>query len=162
MQASINNYNHTPTTANSQPKKTMLNWGAIGDAVVELQKLLTHWGTYTEALDGIFDTKVEDAVKAFQHRVFLKEDGIVGQLTWQALYTGAPVNMPELRRGSQGETVTTLQRVLALSGDYTNVVDGIFSSKTEAAVRSFQRRCGLVTDGIVGFHTWHALSKVSH
>lgn len=35
--------------------------------------------------------------------------------------------------------------------------DGVFGSKTDAAVRSFQRGHGLAVDGIVGARTWAAL-----
>lgn len=36
-------------------------------------------------------------------------------------------------------------------------VDGVFGPKTTAAVKEFQRRSGLVADGIVGKRTWVAL-----
>ena len=35
--------------------------------------------------------------------------------------------------------------------------DGLYGSTTEAAVRAFQRSCGLVPDGITGPKTWSAL-----
>jgi peptidoglycan hydrolase-like protein with peptidoglycan-binding domain len=38
--------------------------------------------------------------------------------------------------------------------------DGNFGSKTEAAVRAFQREHYLVPDGIVGPKTWLALDRV--
>jgi peptidoglycan hydrolase-like protein with peptidoglycan-binding domain len=37
------------------------------------------------------------------------------------------------------------------------VVDGDFGPKTDAMVREFQRRKGLVVDGIAGALTWGAL-----
>ncbi|WP_078888143.1 peptidoglycan-binding protein [Streptomyces sp. NRRL S-118] len=37
------------------------------------------------------------------------------------------------------------------------VVDGIFGAKTEAAVKNFQQKNGLVADGIVGNKTWRKL-----
>jgi len=142
--------------------KPLLRLGSTGADVVELQKLLAHWGYYFGAFDGNFDSEVEYAVKGFQHRVFLVEDGIVGRKTWKALYTGAPVDMPVLRRGSSGQAVRTLQGVLQVNGYYNYAIDGDFGPLTEVAVRTFQMNSGLPNDGIVGPRTWHALSKLYH
>ena len=38
--------------------------------------------------------------------------------------------------------------------------DGIFGSKTEDAVKTFQRVFGLTPDGIVGFATWYKISEI--
>jgi peptidoglycan hydrolase-like protein with peptidoglycan-binding domain len=149
-------------TTNATLKKPLLLRGFQGAVVVELQKLLTYRESYTGSLNGIFDTPLENAVKAFQHRVFLEEDGIVGQLTWQALYTGMPVNMPLLTRGSVGQNVVRIQESLKASRIYSATIDGIFGRITEVSVQGFQKRWGLVADGVVGPHTWLALSKVPH
>lgn len=140
--------------------KPQLHIGDLGEAVVELQKLLTHWGTYRGDLHGGFDQFVEAAVKRFQFAVFLKDDGIVGPLTWQALETGAPVKTPMLRIGSAGESVSIVQRVLQEANFYHGSIDGIFGPITDAAVLSLQKSFGLVQDGIVGPRTWWALSRV--
>lgn len=140
-------------------KKTWLQIGCQGQEVVELQKLLANWGGYLHRCDGVFDAALEEAVKAFQRRVFLEATGQVNGLTWQALYTGAPVNMPILRRGDTGKTVVALQQALLTNGCYTAEIDGEFGLLTDAAVRIFQKRQGLVVDGVVGCCTWHALSK---
>jgi peptidoglycan hydrolase-like protein with peptidoglycan-binding domain len=150
------------TTHFSEYKKPRLLRGFQGAAVIELQKLLKHWGFYSDSPDGIFDVSLENAVKAFQHWVFLDEDGIVGALTWQSLYTGTPVNMPILQQGSCGESVTKLQKLLQTCRVYSATVDGIFGILTQISVQAFQKRCGLVPDGIVGSYTWLALSKVPH
>jgi peptidoglycan hydrolase-like protein with peptidoglycan-binding domain len=145
--------------------KPLLQQGSRGEAVKELQNLLAHWAIYTAykgPFDGIFTQEVKRAVIAYQHQMFLVEDGIVGSLTWQALYKGAPVNMPVLREGSKGNAVITLQNVLKITGDYRNTVDGNFGPRTKTAVQAFQKRVGLVVDGIVGDRTWQALSKVPH
>lgn len=55
-----------------------------------------------------------------------------------------------LKRGSTGDKVSQMQQKLKNWGYYTGEVDGIFGSKTESAVRYFQRKNGLVEDGIVG------------
>ncbi|MGB8686276.1 MAG: peptidoglycan-binding protein [Microcoleus sp.] len=143
--------------------KPILRRGSTGQAVKELQQLLSHWEYYFGSCDGIFDVEVENAVKRYQHRVFLPEDGIVGDRTWQALYSGAPVNMPILKIGSSGDAVKIVQNVLKLNGFYKGSVDGIFGSITEAAVKKFQTAKGLLpADGIVGPKTWYALSKLPH
>lgn len=68
--------------------------------------------------------------------------------------SGAP-GRPTLRRGATGDFVTRLQQKVGVA-----LVDGSFGSKTEAAVRLFQRDHGLVPDGIVGPKTWAALDTV--
>lgn len=60
-----------------------------------------------------------------------------------------------LRYGSRGEDVRYLQRILLLNDD------GIFGTKTEEAVVSFQKAHGLVADGVVGAKTWAELEKMA-
>ena len=55
-----------------------------------------------------------------------------------------------LRRGSRGTAVTQLQTALKELGLYTIKVDGIYGRGTVAAVKSYQRKNGLVADGIAG------------
>ena len=59
--------------------------------------------------------------------------------------------MTTLRKGSKGEEVKTLQRLLGLA------VDGVFGMYTEKAVKEFQLKNGLSADGVVGTKTWEAL-----
>ena len=65
--------------------------------------------------------------------------------------------MANLRRGSKGEAVKTLQTKLAAQGINPGPVDGVFGPKTEEAVRRFQERQSLGIDGIVGPKTRSAL-----
>ena len=62
-----------------------------------------------------------------------------------------------IRQGSTGQTVRQIQTKLKSWGYYTGSVDGIFGSKTTAAVKYFQRKNGLTADGIVGAKTAAAL-----
>ena len=70
-----------------------------------------------------------------------------------------PPPMPVLRLGSQGDVVRRLQETL--NRWYPSlpplVVDGDFGPRTDARVRYFQQRAGLMADGIVGPATWRAL-----
>ncbi|NJN49669.1 MAG: hypothetical protein HC805_07780 [Alkalinema sp. RL_2_19] len=96
----------------------------------------------------------------FQGQVFLPQMGVVADYTWKALYNRAPVDMPTLSRGSQGELVEQLQMRLKVAGYYRGAIGGHFGQFTYAAVRNFQRDMRLMQDGDVGEKTWYALSKV--
>jgi len=62
-----------------------------------------------------------------------------------------------LKKGSTGEKVRVMQGRLIQWGYLDGRADGVFGSRTEAAVRSFQRRNGLAADGIVGSSTAAAM-----
>lgn len=67
-----------------------------------------------------------------------------------------------LKTGSTGADVKYLQTTLVKLGYNPGSIDGIFGSKTYAAVRLFQKAYGLVVDGIVGKSTWDAIDKALH
>lgn len=58
--------------------------GAKGPAVVRMQGLLRKQGENIEA-DGKFGAKTEAALKNFQRRADLDDDGVCGPMTWNAL-----------------------------------------------------------------------------
>lgn len=150
MQSAINN----PT----------LKIGSRGQAVRELQELLNRRvsSDYRLNVDGVFGSKTEAVVKICQYLYFLVEDGIVGPKTWKALRAGAPVDMPILKRGSEGKLVKQVQRTLNEGNDTKLVVDGMFGPKTEAAIQVLQQSSGREVDQfgkiIVGPKTWKRLS----
>ncbi|MEI2579779.1 peptidoglycan-binding domain-containing protein [Scytonema sp. PRP1] len=152
----------TQPSTEAQLDRPELREGSRGEAVKELQNLLKKYELYTGAIDGIFGPATTKAVKAFQHRVFLKEDGIVADKTWRALYKGAPVDMPILKKGSKGDLVVTIQKILLTTKDYSGSADGDFGVRTETAVKAFQKRVGLPQDGVVGDRTWFEFSKINH
>lgn len=61
-----------------------------------------------------------------------------------------------LSNGSRGLAVRNLQAALALAG-FKIEVDGDFGDTTEAVVRAYQRKVGLVDDGVAGPKTQAAL-----
>ncbi len=61
------------------------------------------------------------------------------------------------KKGSTGDVVAEVQTRLKKWGYYFGVVDGVYGSKTEEAVRFFQRKNGLNADGQVGNQTLAAL-----
>jgi peptidoglycan hydrolase-like protein with peptidoglycan-binding domain len=148
--------------------------GATGERVVELQTLLRQRINFDLAVDGIFGDETESIVKAVQLTTFLAQDGIVGPLTWAALEAGKPVNLPTLRRGSQGALVQRVQDMLKFEGFeiealgqgyYNGAIDGDFGPLTEAAVKAFQIddrfHPPLSADGMIGEQTWVALGQLA-
>lgn len=71
--------------------------------------------------------------------------------------TAPAADAASYKKGSSGTVVTKIQKKLSAWGYYSGPVDGIFGSKTEAAVKYFQRKNGLKADGIVGPATLSAL-----
>lgn len=61
------------------------------------------------------------------------------------------------KRGSTGSVVRQIQQRLYDWGYYTGGIDGIYGSRTEAAVKYFQRKNGLTPDGIAGDRTLAAI-----
>ncbi len=59
--------------------------------------------------------------------------------------------------GSRGQEVRNIQTRLKAWGYYTGSVDGIYGSKTVAAVKKFQKKHGLRVDGIAGPATLGAI-----
>ena len=154
------------TAAVVAPDMPMLYRGCTGDAVKTLQEKLNAKGFDSGNVDGIFGAKTYAAVTAFQKANGLGVDGIVGKLTWGKLYGVSPampvetttvVGRPMVSYGSRGDAVRKLQELLNALGYDCGSVDGIFGSKTKAAVLAFQKANGLGADGIVGPLTWGKL-----
>ena len=140
--------------------------GSRGESVKTLQEKLNAKGFNAGSVDGIFGKNTQAAVMAFQKANGLAADGIVGKLTWAKLYdttaalpsaSTATGTQPVVYRGSRGDAVRKLQELLNKKGFDCGAVDGIFGSKTYAAVVAFQKANGLSADGIVGPLTWGKL-----
>lgn len=63
--------------------------------------------------------------------------------------------------GSNSDEVRQIQQKMKNWGYYNGAVDGIYGSKTLAAVKSFQQKNGLVVDGIAGEKTLAAMGITS-
>ena len=164
---------------------TPLRRGSSGPNVVVIQVALNRISQNYPAIpkipavDGIFGSRTESAVRAFQQIFGLSADGIVGPATWYEivrLYT-AVTQLAELRSqgqqfyainwsppnaltpGDTGEKVRLLQYMLSvLSTHIPSIpplsIDGIYGKATRAAVLAAQRRFGLPETGTVGPQTW--------
>ena len=164
---------------------TPLRRGSTGPDVIALQVSLNRIAQNYPAIpkipavDGIYGSRTEASVIAFQRIFGLSPDGIVGPATWYEivrLYTGVNA-LSELRSqgqrfyanswsppnglevGDSGEKVRLLQYMLSVLSSYIPTippltVDGVYGSATRAAVLAAQRRFGLPETGTVGAQTW--------
>ena len=71
-----------------------VSYGSKGSDVTELQKLLKNNGYADLAVDGIFGSQTQDAVKKYQQANGLAVDGIVGNNTWAALTGSGQAQTP--------------------------------------------------------------------
>lgn len=149
----------TESTKPAASGKT-LRKGDEGEDVRAFQRDLKAAGYFAGGIDGKFGAKTEDAVKKFQRGMGLSVDGVAGRATQEKLASlVAPANRRTLRKGDQGDDVTAMQKKLAELGYLSGKADGKFGNKTENAVRAFQKRNGLMVDGIAGNATLSTLSS---
>lgn len=164
---------------------TPLRRGSSGPNVVVVQVELNRISQNYPAIpkidnvDGIFGSRTEASVRAFQQIFDLTPDGIVGKATWYALirlYT-AVTKLSELRsqgqrfyaisweypnglrQGDRGDKVRHLQYMLSVLSSYVRqipplTVDGVFGPNTRNSVIAAQRFFGLPETGIVDSTTW--------
>ena len=164
---------------------TPLRRGSSGPNVVVIQTELNRIAQNYPAIpkiptvDGIFGSRTEASVKAFQQIFGLSPDGIVGPGTWYELvrlytavnrlselrsqgqqYYSINWEYPDaLREGNSGDKVRHLQYMLRVLSEYiTSIppieVDGIFGPNTRSAVIGAQQWFGLPQTGIVDERTW--------
>ena len=152
-----------PTPQPGAEKYTELKNGSEGAAVTALQSALEELGYLEEEeVDGKFGAKTEEALKLFQKRNGLTQNGIASQDLQLKLYedtpkdtrgyrqyvrTVPPVAGAVIREKSKGEPVTKLQTRLKELGYYEGDPTGVCDENTVAAIKLFEGKHGLVADG---------------
>jgi peptidoglycan hydrolase-like protein with peptidoglycan-binding domain len=142
--------------------------GDRGAAVEDIQRRLRILGydLGMTGVDGVFFGRTADAVRSFQQKHGLAEDGLVRDETWSALVDATFTlgdRMLYLRVPHfHGHDVGLLQQALNSLGFACGAPDRIFGPFTEHAVREFQRNAGLVADGIAGESTLRAILALRH
>lgn len=117
------------------PPGSILKQGSRGQDVITLQYLLNVVSEYYPSVpavdqDGIFGSGTKDAVAAFQRLMRLNPDGIVGTLTWKALYDtyqGIEENipMPEPEPGTIEYTVVSGDTLWSIANRFGTTVGEI-------------------------------------
>lgn len=65
--------------------EALSKYGSRGSEVTQIQTKLKRWGYYTGSIDGIYGDKTVAAVKYFQRKNGLTQDGIAGSRTLAAM-----------------------------------------------------------------------------
>jgi N-acetylmuramoyl-L-alanine amidase len=150
----------------------LIKRGSTGPAAAEVRSTLISLGFLSEERHfvgdpetALFDTSCELALREFQQRKGLVVDGMVGPETWRALIAarwrlGDRVLHYSVNEPLAGDDVIELQERLLEMGYDAGRTDGVFSARTEAALRGFQRECGLIADGLFGPATMRALRQL--
>lgn len=140
-----------------------------GADVLRIQKRLKELGYFAGSLGGNYGPITAAAVIAFQKQNGLDADGIIGPITWSALFDSGAlaktivqvVYSQKLKNTGKpymgGEDVLAVQLALISAGFDPGEPDGFYGPMTEAAVRAFQAARGLLVDGITGPLTWKVL-----
>lgn len=167
---------------------TPLRRGTSGPSVVTVQVMLNRIAQNYPAIpklanvDGIYGSRTEASVRAYQQIFGLTPDGIVGKATWysmvrlyvavtdlaelrsmgQQFYANSWLVSDPLQVGSTGEKVRHLQYMLSVIASFIPQIpplsiDGTFGQATRASVLAAQRYFGLPQTGIVNASTWEEI-----
>ena len=68
--------------------------GSQGQGIPEIQNILASGGYYTDAIDGIYGPKTQDALTRYQSVLGLAIDGIVGPETYNTMFASNTTSTP--------------------------------------------------------------------
>lgn len=153
-----------------------LQYGSSGRLTALLQEALKELGFYAGSLDGNFGLTTQSALKAFQKKNGIKQDGIATPEVQQLIYEGKPKNsrgskvnvkvLPpidgyEMRLNDIGDQVKKLQEWLITLGYFKQETGRVFNSATQKAVKNFQKAYKLTVDGVAGEKTQRLLKALA-
>ena len=128
------------------------------NSTLDIQQFLANNGFNPGPIDGQTGPKTTNAIISFQKENGLLADGIAGNKTKAAMraYTGCKsenVCIARDNRSAKLDSVADIQTFLANNGFNPGIIDGKIGSYTKEAIKSFQRKVGLIPDGVVGART---------
>jgi peptidoglycan hydrolase-like protein with peptidoglycan-binding domain len=124
-----------------------------------IQVALRAMGLYCGQIDGQVGPLTVAAIKLAQRRAHVPVTGIADVKTRLSL---GPLGRPlfgerTLEKGDFGLDVSVLQFLLTKRGLYHGAIDGYLGPQTAAALRRYQKRMRLLSDGVAGPRTRAAL-----
>ena len=138
---------------------------------IMLQIVLKSYGYYDGKIDGEFGSNSKNALLKFQSSNNIDADGIVGTEICNLFLdknsiiknNSSKANnvVVQVKNSNQNysQELYDAQIILKDLGLYTSTIDGIDGPSTKKALKSFQTKAGLVSDGVLGPLTLSALEK---
>ena len=138
---------------------------------IMMQVVLKSYGYYEGKIDGIFGNVSKQALISLQKSNNLDADGKIGPQTCTLLLNKQNIVKKSIAitkniskeitnpDNTYSQEIYDAQIILKNLGLYLSTIDGINGPGTKKAVREFQAKAGLVSDGVIGSKTKAALSK---
>ncbi len=140
-----------------------LMFGDEGTFVTALQEALTELRYYKGTVDGKYGAGTKTAVLSFEAKNKLTQDGVADSELLYLLFEGTPRNYGGYKKtvktvppiygitmeyGDKGEPVKQMQTRLQTLGYYKSDITGLFNSATRTALKAFQKKMNILSDGI--------------
>ena len=134
------------------------NSSLVINSTLDIQQFLSNNGFNPGPIDGQSGPKTKNAIISFQKENGLLADGIAGNKTKAAMraYTGCKSEnfcIARDNRSAKLDSIADVQTYLANNGFNPGIIDGKMGSYTREAIKSFQRKVGLIPDGVAGTRT---------
>ena len=134
------------------------NSSLVINSTLDIQQFLSNNGFNPGPIDGQSGPKTKNAIISFQKENGLLADGIAGNKTKAAMraYTGCKSEnfcVARDNRSAKLDSIADVQTYLANNGFNPGIIDGKMGSYTREAIKAFQRKVGLIPDGVVGTRT---------
>ena len=134
------------------------NSSLVINSTLDIQQFLSNNGFNPGPIDGQSGPKTKNAIISFQKENGLLADGIAGNKTKAAMraYTGCKSEnfcVARDNRSAKLNSIADVQTYLANNGFNPGIIDGKMGSYTREAIKAFQRKVGLIPDGVAGART---------
>ena len=134
------------------------NSSLVINSTLDIQQFLSNNGFNPGPIDGQSGPKTKNAIISFQKENGLLADGIAGNKTKAAMraYTGCKSEnfcIARDNRSAKLDSIADVQTYLANNGFNPGIIDGKMGSYTREAIKAFQRKVGLIPDGVAGTRT---------
>ncbi len=131
---------------------------------IMIQIVLKSYGYYDGYIDGQFGNISKQSLITFQNKNNIYPDGIVGPETCNLLLNKDKILSNKTIKNNNvinkySQDIYDAQVILKDLGLYTSLIDGINGPGTKRALKTFQTKSGLSSDGVLGPLTKSALSK---